>query len=256
MTTLKQRIVDGDRLNVFALGRMFHRNIIHFLGMRGGFDGFWLDVEHAGLTVGDLEVAAAAGRSHGLECFARIPPTDYATLTRCLESGMAGVMAAQIDTVAQAEQFVTWAKFHPRGRRGLNPLGHDGRFGTVPLPEFTERANRESFVAIQIETGGALDAVSEIAAIDDVDLLFVGPSDMSQSLGVIGRFDHQLMLEALDAVSKAARSNGKHWGAVAPNPEFARHLLERGCTMISAVNDVKLVAAGEATLKQTFAAIW
>jgi 2-dehydro-3-deoxyglucarate aldolase/4-hydroxy-2-oxoheptanedioate aldolase len=119
MAPLRQRIVDGERLNVFAVGRMFHPNVIHFLGMRGGFDCFWMDVEHAGLTVTDMEVAAAAGRAHGLECFARIPPTDYATLTRCLESGVAGVMAAQIETAAQAEEIVTWAKFHPRGRREI-----------------------------------------------------------------------------------------------------------------------------------------
>ena len=256
MAPLRQRIVDGERLNVFAVGRMFHPNVIHFLGMRGGFDCFWMDVEHAGLTVADMEVAAAAGRAHGLECFARIPPTDYATLTRCLESGVAGVMAAQIETAAQAEEIVTWAKFHPRGRRGLNPLGHDGRFGTEPLAEFTERTNRESFVAIQIETAGALDEVADIAANDGVDLLFVGPSDLSQALGVVGQFTHDRMREALDTVAAACSSNGKHWGAVAPNPEFAALLVERGCTMISAVNDVKLVAAGEAALKEAFASIW
>ena len=254
--TFKEKMVRGDRLNVFAVGRMFHPNLIHLLGMQGGFDGFWIDVEHAGLTVADIEIAAGAGKAYGLESFVRVPPTDYATVTRCFESGASGVMAAQIADASQAEEFVTWAKFHPRGRRGLNPLGHDGRFGTVPLAEFAERANRETFVAIQIETAQAVAEVEAIAAIDGVDLLFVGPSDLSQNLGVIGELTHERSLEALDRVAAACAVNGKHWGAVTPTPDYAALLIEKGCTMISAVNDVKLVTAGSQALRDSFAGIW
>ena len=252
MATLKQRIADGDRLDVFSVGRMFHPNLIHYLGRTGVFDGFWIDVEHSGLTVAQIEIAATAGRAHGLESFARIPPTDYAVVTRCLESGLAGVMAAQIQGADHAEEFVSWAKFAPRGRRGLNPMGHDGGFGTIPLAEFTERANRESFVAIQIETAGAIEEVEAVAAIDGVDLLFVGPSDLSQALGVTGQITHQRMVEALDRVAAACTAAGKHWGAVAPTPEFATLLVARGCTMVSAVSDVKLVAAGEVAMREAF----
>jgi 2-dehydro-3-deoxyglucarate aldolase/4-hydroxy-2-oxoheptanedioate aldolase len=254
--SLKDRLQRGDRLNVFAVGRMFHPNIIHFLGMQGGFDGFWIDVEHAGLTVADIEIAAAAGKSHGLESFVRVPPTDYATVTRCFDSGASGVMAAQINTAEQAEEFVTWAKFHPRGRRGLNPLGHDGGFGTIPLAEFAKRANRETFVAIQIETTQAVEEADLIAAIDGVDLLFVGPSDLSQALGVIGEFTHERSLEAVDRVAAACATHGKHWGAVTPSPDYAALLIDKGCTLISAVNDVKLVTAGNASLREKFAGIW
>ncbi len=126
---LKQRIQNGERLVVFAVGRMYHHNIIQYLGMAGGFDGFWIDVEHAGLTVRDVEIAVAAGKAHGLESFVRVPPTDYATVTRCFESGAVGVMAAQIASAEHAEEFVQWSKFAPRGRRGLNPLGYDGAVG-------------------------------------------------------------------------------------------------------------------------------
>jgi 2-dehydro-3-deoxyglucarate aldolase/4-hydroxy-2-oxoheptanedioate aldolase len=165
-------------------------------------------------------------------------------------------MAAQITSAQQAEEVVGWAKFHPRGRRGLNPLGHDGGFGTVPLAEFTSRANRETFVAVQIETAPAVREAEEIAAVDGVDLLFVGPSDLSQALGVVGEFTHPRCLEALDRVAAACRTAGKRWGAVAPNPEYASLVLEKGCTVLSAVGDVKLVTAGMAALRETYAAVW
>lgn len=256
MPSLKERLLAGERVNVFGLGRMYHPNLIAYLGMRGGFDGFWLDVEHAGLTVRDLETAASVGRGYGLECFVRVPPTDYATVTRCFESGASGVMFAQVGSAHQVEEVVSWAKFHPRGRRGLNPMGHDGRFGTVPLAEFTRRANAETFVAIQIETAQAVEEVDAIAAIDGVDLLFIGPSDLSQALGVVGELTHERCIEALDRVAAACRKNHKRWGAVTPTPEYASLLVEKGCTLVSAVNDVKLVGAGLASMRESFANVW
>src|SRR5215213_8329708 len=107
---------------------MFHHNIIQFLGMQGGWDGFWIDTEHAGLTARDVEIATMAGRAHALDSFVRVPPTDYASVTRCFEGGATGVMGSQITSAEHAEEFVQWAHFAPRGRRGLNPLGYDGGF--------------------------------------------------------------------------------------------------------------------------------
>jgi 2-dehydro-3-deoxyglucarate aldolase/4-hydroxy-2-oxoheptanedioate aldolase len=254
--TMKQRLYQGERLVVFAVGRMFHHNLVRYLGMTGDFDGFWIDVEHGGLSTGDVEIAATAGQAHGLECFVRVPPTDYATVTRCFESGATGVMAAQIKTAAEAEEFVQWAKFAPRGRRGLNPLGFDGAYGTIPLSEFAEQANRETFVAIQIETAGAVEEVEDIASIDGVDLLFVGPSDLSQAVGIIGDFMGAASLEAVDRVAAACVTHGKHWGAVTPSPEYAAMLIDKGCTLISPVNDVKLVTEGLASTKEKYSLLW
>jgi 4-hydroxy-2-oxoheptanedioate aldolase len=254
--SLANRLRSGETLKVFAVGRMYHPNVVHYLGMQGDFDGFWIDLEHSALTAADVETATGAGRGYGLEAFVRMPPTDYATVTRSLESGAAGVLAAQIQSAEHAEEFVSWTKFSPRGRRGLNPLGYDGGFGTKPLAEFTAHANRESLVGIQIETSRAADEVADIAAIDGVDFLFVGPSDLSQALGVTGNFMHEQCLAAVDRIADACRSAGKQWGAVTPTPAYADLLEEKGCTLISPTNDVKLVAAGLAATKETFSSLW
>lgn len=254
--SLKDHIVAGDRVMTFAVGRMYHPNIVHSLGMSGEFDGFWIDVEHAGLSVPDTETAVSAGWGYGLDAFVRVPPTDYATVTRAFESGALGVMAAQIHGADHAAEFVGWAKFAPEGRRGLNPLARDGRFGSVPLAEFAERANRDTFVAIQIETAGAVDEVDAIAAIDGVDLLFVGPSDLGQALGVTGEIMHEKCIAAIDAVAAACRAHGKHWGAVTPTPDYAEMVVEKGCTLLTPTNDVKLVTAGLAATKERFSGVW
>ena len=214
------------------------------IGMTGQYHGLWFDQEHCGLTVPDIEVGTLAARSQGLDTFVRVAPTDYAIITQAMEAGGGGIMAAQIESAEQAEQIVRWSKFYPRGVRGLNSGGWDGQFGQLPLAEFCEQANRDSFVAIQIETPGAVEDCEKIAAIDGVDLLFVGPSDLSQNLGVTGELFHEKCLAAIDRVSAACRQHGKHWGAVCAGSDHADMLLEKGCRMISPSADVKLVQLG------------
>ena len=177
-------------------------------------------------------------------------------MTRCLESGAVGVMAAQIHSAKQAEEFVRWCKFAPRGHRGLNPLGYDGGYGSIPLADFAVQANERTMVAIQIETAGAVEEVDAIAAIDGVDLLFVGPSDLGQALGVTGDIFHDRCLTAVDAVAAACRRHGKHWGAVVPTPEYADLLVSKGCTLTTPTNDVKLVSAGLGAVKEGFSTLF
>jgi 4-hydroxy-2-oxoheptanedioate aldolase len=252
MQTLKQKLAAGQRVVTFGLGRNSHHNIIQMFGMSGGWDGFWIDAEHSGFSATDMEIAALAGRSVGLDCFARIAPTDYALVTRCLESGVGGVMAAMIHSAKQAEEFLRWAKFAPRGCRGLNTSSFDGGFATMPAAQFVAKANRETFVAIQIETLGALEEVDAIAAIDGVDHIFVGPSDLSQALGVTGDFMNPKCAAAVDRVAAACRKHKKTWGAVVLSPEHSKMYAEKGCLLFSPTNDVRVVNAGIKAIKTAF----
>ena len=181
---------EGKVVRAFGFGQLLSPKLIEILGEHGEFDALWLDFEHAGLTMKDIELATMAARSYGMDHFVRLPATDYATVMRPLEAGAGGVMISMVGSPAEAEQAVRWAKFWPRGERGLNGGNRDGRFGLMPLAEYTAQANARHFVGIQIETAGALASVAEIAAIPDVDLLFVGPSDLSQVLGVTGEFEN------------------------------------------------------------------
>ena len=254
MKTIKQRLADDELILTMGVGRVMHRNLLQIVGIQGGFHALWFDHEHVGFSIEELEIGTLACRSQGMDNFVRIAPTDYALVTRCLEAGGGGVMAAQIDSAEQADEFVRWAKFAPRGARGLNTGGWDARFASIPVKEFCEQANRESFVAIQIETAPAVEECDAIAAIDGVDLLFVGPSDLSQSLGVLGDFMNPKCLDAIDRVAAACRNHGKHFGAVCVNPEHAAMLIDKGCKMLSPTSDGKLINAGIAAVKSDYAA--
>ena len=109
------------------------------------------------------------------------------------------------------------------------------------------------FVSIQIETRGALDAAEAIAAIDGVDLLFVGPSDLSAELGAIGQPNHPKVLEACEHVDAACKKHGKAWGTIAVDPTFAdRCAAMSRCRMLTFGNDCRAMRDGIAAVKKTF----
>lgn len=240
----KDLLAAGELVRVFSLGRLISPVTIDLFALGGGFHGFWLDQEHVGLGWQEIQTAAVAARANDFDCFVRMAPTNYAQATQNLEAGAGGVMAAQIASAAEAEQFVSWCKFGPRGVRGMNTSGRDGRYTHRGQLEFCEIANREHLVAIQIETLGAVAEVDEIAANDGVDLLFVGPADLSQAFGVQGQKHHPQVWDAYQRVADACRKHGKHWGTVPADPAAAERCVEMGCRMISVISDVAALRAG------------
>jgi len=249
----KEILAKNELCRVFQCGRIASPPVIDLYGLAGGFDGFWFDSEHCGSSYKDIEMAALAARANGIDCIARMAPTGYSQVTQCLEAGMGGVMAARIESAAQAEEFVQWAKFAPRGSRGMNTSGRDAGYTHMQQLEFAEKANKENFVAIQIEMLGALNDCDAIAAIPDVDLLFIGPADLSQSLGVQGQRNHPKVWEGIEAVAKACKKHGKHWGVVPLDPPYAERCYDLGCRMITFGNDVMALRLGIAAVKANYA---
>lgn len=257
MAKIKQMLADGQTVRMFGVGQLFSPKLIEIVGEHGGFDALWLDAEHAGLTMKEIELGTMAARAYGMDHFVRMPATDYAAIMRVLEAGAGGVMVSMVRGPEDVEQVVRWAKFGPRGERGVNGGNRDGRFGLTPLAEYVARANAETFVGIQLETAGAIAAAAEIAAIPDVDLLFVGPADLSQVMGVPGQFEHPKCLEAIERIARICAEAGKPWGIVPRGPEYAQRMKDWGCRMFVLAIDIHVVHAGiRATKDQRYAAFF
>ena len=251
MHRFKELLKGGQLCRVFCSGRIIHPVVFDVHGMVGGFHGFWIDQEHAGVTYEQIALASCCGRAHGLDNFVRMAMEGYARATANLEAGAGGLMAARIESAEHAEEFMQWVKFAPRGNRGLNSSGFDAQYGGKTLTQYSADSNRDSLVAIQIETTGALEQCEQIAAIDGVDLLFVGPSDLSQVLGVIGQWDSAKLWDAYNRVAAACKKHGKHWGTIAVNPGFAQRAYDLGCRMLSfGIEAIMLRRGIEATKTQ------
>ena len=231
MPKIKQLLAEGQVVRMFGIGQLYTPKLVEIVGEHGGFDALWLDSEHAGLGMKEIELSTMAARYYGLDHFVRQPATDYASIMRSLEAGAGGVMISMVRGVEDAEQAVRWAKFHPRGERGMNGGNRDGRFGLTPLAEYVAKANAETFVGLQIETASAIASVADLAAIPDVDLLFVGPADISQVMGVPGDFENPKCLDTIEKIARACADADKPWGIVPRGPEYAARMQGWGCKM-------------------------
>jgi 2-dehydro-3-deoxyglucarate aldolase/4-hydroxy-2-oxoheptanedioate aldolase len=250
---LKELLAAGKIVKVYGLGQFLSPKFIDIVALQGGFDAVWFDQEHAGVSIEQIELASLAARACGLDSFVRLAPTDYATVMRPLEAGAGGIMAAQVRSAEQTRQIVQWAKFHPQGMRGMNGLGVDGNYGTIPIKDYMSRANAETFVAIQIEHIDAVTDIDQIAAVPNVDVLFIGPADLGQSMGIPGDWDQPRIWEAIEKVAEASKRHKIHWAILPPNAAYARRCLELGCRMLSIGFDSWTVHQGLKATKNQFA---
>lgn len=252
-----REIVAADRvIRLFSMARIVHPVTIDLFGLSGAYDGFWLDQEHGGLTYDQILLASVCARANGFDTFVRMAPTNYAQVTQAFEAGAGGVLAAQVHSADQAEEFVRWSKFAPRGMRGMNTGGRDAHYTHKSQPQFAADANRDHYVGIQIETLGALEAADAIAAIDGVDFLFVGPSDLSQALGHLGQLGHPQVWEGIERVSAACRRHGKTWGTVPADPAYAERCVGLGCRMLILGGDILCLRQGIEAIRTAYGAIF
>jgi len=256
MPRIKQLLSSGQVVRIFGAGQLLSPKLIEIVGVHGGIDGLWLDAEHGGIGMKDVELATLAARAYGMDSFVRLPATDYASIMRPMEAGAGGVMVSMVHGPEDVERAVRWAKFWPRGERGMNGGNRDGRFGLTPLAEYAARANAETFVGIQIETAGAIASVAEIASVPDVDLIFAGPADISQVMGVPGDFENPRCLDAIERIAKTCAGAGKPWGIVPRGPEYANRMRAWGCQMFVVGIDIHAFHAGIRAVKDRYASLF
>jgi 2-dehydro-3-deoxyglucarate aldolase/4-hydroxy-2-oxoheptanedioate aldolase len=170
-----------------------------------------------------------------------------------MEAGAGGIKVAQIRTVEEVLQVAGWAKFPPAGIRGMFLNNYEAKWGLENAKHLADSANRDRWLAIQIETREALDVLDEIAAVEAVDHLFVGPGDLSVALGVPGEFMHPKCISALEKVSAAVQSAGKSWGVLTKEAEHAATCRDLGCSLFAFTSDMALVHAGVQATRLKFA---
>ncbi|MCI0331645.1 MAG: aldolase/citrate lyase family protein [Planctomycetes bacterium] len=250
---IKERLSSGKIVRAMHVIGYSTPKSLELAATLGNMHGVWIDQEHAAIPHAQLELMAMACRAAGKDVFARVAPTDYATVMRPYEAGCSGVMIAQVRTLAEVEQAVEWAKYPPVGKRGFFGANVECRFGEIDMATQVASANRDRWLAIQIETPESVEIIDEIAATKGVDWLFVGPADLSVTLGVPGEFLHPKCVDALQRVGAATKKAGKAWGTLPRDVEHARKCRELGCQFFSIFGDVDFLRVGLRALEQKFA---
>ena len=217
-----------------------------------GFDWVVIDLEHG---AGDHESCL-----HQLQAVAGTPAAPIVRIAwneaprfkRVLDLGAAGVVVPYVTTPEEARQAVAAMRYPPQGIRGAASLHRAAEFG-LALKEYLATANERVTTIVQVETEETLAQVGDIAAIDGVDVLFVGPLDLSVNMGIPQEFDHPRFREALAKVSDAARTNGKAAGILLNSPDQIERTVADGYTFIGLGSDGGVVASGMRRLADAFA---
>ncbi len=181
----------------------------------------------------DREVQSLLAYFHlyDIDCMLRAPTLESTRLYRYLEDGATGLMIPRVSTAEQAQMLVDAVKFPPLGDRGYDGAGLDGDFYLQGGEDYLDAANRETFLVVQIETLLAVENVEEIAAVQGVDAMFVGPGDLGMRLR---RSETELTLdEALQRVAAAASRSGIAWGCPASSREHIKQLRDQGAQLIA-----------------------
>jgi 4-hydroxy-2-oxoheptanedioate aldolase len=204
-----------------------------------GFDFVVIDTEHGPLQPMDVMNHVRAAEAKGITPICRSTNGETTTILRILDVGAHGVQVPQVNSAAEAAQAVAAAKYYPEGSRGMAiPRALD--FGLNDLMGSFTRSNREALIVVHCETAASLNSIEEIAGVDGVDIIFLGPFDLSQSLGIPGQVNHPSIQKAAKTILTACERNGKAAGIFASDGVQAKQRMEEGFQYVTINMDLTL----------------
>jgi 2-keto-3-deoxy-L-rhamnonate aldolase RhmA len=213
---------------------------------QAGYDWMLVDLEHGMATEADLPGMLMAVESTGAAALVRPQSGERLRIGRALDMGATGVMIPRLDSAAQAAEAITYLRYPPTGVRGVALRARGAGLGRTAHSE-VGRISEGIVGIVQIESVGALREADAIAATDGVDVLFVGPADLTHSLGIAGQFDSPTYRDALATVVAACRAHGKAAGILVYDTTLVGELVDLGITVVGIGADGALVATGAKT---------
>lgn len=209
-----------------------------------GYDCAMIDLEHGAADLGDAVAVMRAMAASPCTPLVRVPANDPAWIKRVLDGGAAGVMIPAVNNAAEAETAVAACHYPPRGIRGMAaPIVRAARYG-VGWPDYVAEIRHSVLTICQVETRAAVENVAEIAAVPDLDMIFIGPFDLSGSLGHLGEPDHPDVRAAIARVEAAAKAAGVLLGAIPTPARSVQSLYRDGYDLVLVDSDLGFVRDG------------
>ncbi|WP_344721621.1 HpcH/HpaI aldolase/citrate lyase family protein [Nesterenkonia halobia] len=248
--TLRERLTSADRALVG--GWVCSGSPVMAEIMAGsGLDWILVDMEHAPNGLESVLAQLHAASAYDVTPVVRVPVGDAVTIKQVLDLGAQNLLVPMVSSPEQAREVVACTQYPPTGVRGVgSALARSGRWNRVP--GYLAEAAEHVALFVQIETADGVERAEEIAAVEGVDGVFVGPSDLAASMGRIGQQTHPEVVDAVHRAFAGVRAAGKPVGVNAFDPQAARAYLEAGASWILVGADVALVARGAEKLAADF----
>ncbi len=240
-TGIARRVRDGAV--VFGAFIQLDSPLAAELAGRAGLDWLLVDLEHGTATDASVAAHLMAVEGSGAAALVRVEEGTRLRIGRVLDLGAEGVMIPRLDDVERIRELAAWLRYPPAGGRGLALLTRGAGLGEVGHAD-VPRLNRRVLGIVQIESARAVAAAREIASIDNIDVLFVGPTDLSHALGVPGRFEDVTFVEALRTVVEACRATGRAAGILVRTGADAARYLDMGFRFVGVGSDAGFIVDG------------
>jgi len=253
MFSLKKRLKKGELVVGLMISELRNPNFVYMLALNG-YDFFIIDNEHGAYSPETVSDIIAAARGAGIAPIVRIPEIRRETILKPLDSGAAGLLIPQVNTVEQAREVIHHAKYPPDGNRGVALRRPHNLYKKVVPADYLREANEETLIAVQVENPQSIQNLPEIAGVPGVDVAFVGPFDLSVSLGIPGEVNHPRETEAIDKVLAVCLPKKIAVGIQLFDVPSIKSWVQKGMRLISYSSDSALLAdaaaAGVAEIKK------
>jgi 4-hydroxy-2-oxoheptanedioate aldolase len=208
-----------------------------------GFDAIWICLEHKRVDPAMVCSLIQACRLGGADALIRVKPSNHTDVLWLLEAGARGLMIPRVRHPDEVKEVIAAMKFYPQGRRGGDAIHADAGYGRVAMADYIAVANRETFLVVQIEEPDVVPHIDAIAAMPGVDVLFVGPGDLTLGLGQTGPIDNPEVMKIAATVGEACRRHGKCAGIPCTADQVPKYRA-LGYTFFNVISDFRCVSQG------------
>jgi 4-hydroxy-2-oxoheptanedioate aldolase len=247
---LRRRLVAGETV-IGPFMKTLDPAFVEAAGF-AGFDFAILDMEHGPVGAENLANLLRAAKVASIAPIVRVPDISAEAIGKVLDLGACGVQVPQVSTAAEAREVLRHARFHPDGERGVCRFVRSAGYGSTPRGRYFAESN-EALVILQLEGSQALANLGDILLVEGADVIFVGPYDLSQSLGVPGEVDHPKVVAAVESIASRAREAGKAVGTFVDDEAAASRWIDAGITYISYSVDVGIFQTACRSIVQAMA---
>ena len=239
--SLKQRLQDGEVL----FGTFFKFSAPQLAEMLGcaGMDFIIVDGEHGNCSYGEMQNVVRAANSVGMSAVVRVPNALDQNILHAGDIGAQGIQVPNLHTAQEAAEAVRKMRYYPRGNRGFAMTTRAARYTFCPKEEFLRQTNDELLSVIMVENTEMAAQVPVLCEDPEIDVLFIGTGDMSQSLGVLGQPKHEKVQKIVRQIVRDARAGGKAVGIIAGDLEEAEWYIDMGIQYIAYGAEINMIAA-------------
>ena len=215
-----------------------------------GFDWVWIDCEHGAGDYSELIPQMQAASIYSTPAIVRIAWNEIPRFKRVLDLGAAGIMVPYVASAREAEQAALSMRYPPQGIRGVAKFNRACGFGQN-FDAYFKQANDNLLTVVQIETKEAVDQAEDIAAVEGVDVLFIGPLDLSVNMDIAENYENPDFLQAMDSVASACKKSGKVAGILVPKLDYLESWIAKGFTFLVVGSDGGCIANGLKSIYET-----